>query len=73
MLTRGVANLAHPTIITLFPYATSNKTLKRHRRLLEPVEENLRSMTPYMTNFVIIPDIYDLEALSCNKKIAKDK
>jgi hypothetical protein len=67
MLTRGVANLAHPTTITLFPYATSDNALKRHRRLLEPLEEILKSMTPYMINFVVILDIYDLEALNCNK------
>jgi hypothetical protein len=67
MLTWGVANLAHPTTITLFPYATSDNALKRHRRLLEPLEEICKSMTPSMTDFVVIPDIYDLEALSCNR------
>jgi hypothetical protein len=73
MLGQGVANLAHPTTITLFPYATSDNAWKRHKGLLEPLEEILKSMTPYMTNFVVISNIYDLEALSYNKQIAKDK
>jgi hypothetical protein len=30
-------------------------------------------MTLYMTDFVVIPYIYDLEALSCNERIANDK
>jgi hypothetical protein len=30
-------------------------------------------MTPYMIGFVVILDAYDLEALSCNEQIAKDK
>jgi hypothetical protein len=30
-------------------------------------------MTPYMIDFVVIPDIYDLEALSRNIWVAKDK
>jgi hypothetical protein len=59
MLTRDVANLAHPTAITLFPSATSDNALKTHRRLLEPLEEILKSMIPYMTDFVVIPDIYE--------------
>jgi hypothetical protein len=73
MLTGGVANLAHPTTITLFPYATNDNALKRYKRLFEPLEEILKSMTPYMTDFVVIPDIYDLEAFSCNRRIVKDK
>jgi hypothetical protein len=73
MLTCGVANLAHPTTITLFPYATNDNALKRYKRLLEPLEEILKSMTPYMIDFIVILDIYDLEALSCNRRIAKDK
>jgi hypothetical protein len=31
LLTCGVANLAHLTTITLFPYAIGDNTLKRHR------------------------------------------
>jgi hypothetical protein len=30
------------------------------------LKEILKSMTSYMTDFVVIPNIYDLEALSCN-------
>jgi len=30
-------------------------------------------MTPYMTNFVIIPDMIWLKALSYNEQIGKDK
>jgi hypothetical protein len=37
------------------------------------LEEIFKSMTPYMTDFVVILDIYDLKTLSCNRQVAKDK
>jgi len=30
-------------------------------------------MTPYMIDFVVVLDRYDLEAFSCNERVAKDK
>jgi len=39
MLARGVANLAHLTTTTLFPYAIVTNALKRHKRLLESLAQ----------------------------------
>jgi hypothetical protein len=36
MLVQGVANLAHLTTTTLFPYTISDNALKRHKGLQEP-------------------------------------
>jgi hypothetical protein len=30
-------------------------------------------MTPYMTNFIVISNIIQLKAFSCNEQITKDK
>jgi hypothetical protein len=40
---------------------------------INSLEEILKSMTPYMIDFVIIFDIIWLKAFSCNKWIAKEK
>ena len=40
---------------------------------INSVEENFKSMTPYMINFVVIIDIIWLKAFSCNGWITHDK
>jgi hypothetical protein len=40
MLTRGVANLAHSTITTLFPYVTDDNALKHIEDCLNPLLSN---------------------------------
>jgi hypothetical protein len=39
---------------------------------LVSLEKILKSMTSYMTNFVVIPNIIQLKTFICNKQVAKD-
>jgi hypothetical protein len=54
----------------LFWFRKMKKPLEVARHSLEEV---LKSMTPYMTSFVVISDIVWLKALRCNRRVAKDK
>jgi hypothetical protein len=49
-----------------YPYASPNVGFNT-------LEEIIKSMTLYMTDFVVISDIIWLKALSCNGWVAKEK
>ncbi len=41
--------------------------------MMESLQETLKSMTPYMTNFVVISNIIILKAFSCHGQVTRTR